>query len=117
LDFPWRRGLDVTGGHRDKASMGGCFYEEVVAEALRSALVRTDMHVLVVCGGSTDIAVLRKRGFTNVTISKVGAAVRGRVNLPYHLAQGKERHLPQSPACRARTRIGPGSRRRRSHAL
>ena len=49
------------------------FYEEVVAEALRSALVRTDMRVLVACGGGTDIAVLRKYGFTDVTVSNVGA--------------------------------------------
>jgi SAM-dependent methyltransferase len=51
----------------------GDFYEEVVTEALRSGLVCTDMRVLVVCGGSTDISVLRKCGFTDVTVSNVGA--------------------------------------------
>ena len=51
---------------------GRDFYEEVVGELLRAGVFDTDMRVLVVCGGSTDSAVLRRCGFKNVTVSNVG---------------------------------------------
>lgn len=52
------------------------FYEEVVQDLLRAGILDRGMRVLVVCGGSTDIAVLRRCGFTNVVISNVGGPTR-----------------------------------------
>lgn len=48
------------------------FYAEVLGTAVRDGLLDSDMRVLVVCGGRTDIVALRDRGFTDVVVSNVG---------------------------------------------
>lgn len=47
------------------------FYEHVLGELLRDGLIRTDMSVLVSCGGSVDRDVLGGLGFRDVTITNV----------------------------------------------
>lgn len=47
------------------------FYREVIAQLLRTAVIDTDMELLVLCGGETDRAVLHDHGFTRVVISNV----------------------------------------------
>jgi SAM-dependent methyltransferase len=48
------------------------FYADVLDTAVRAGLLATDMRVLVVCGGGTDIAALKRRGFSDVVVSNVG---------------------------------------------
>jgi SAM-dependent methyltransferase len=67
------------------------FYDEVLGELLRSGIAETDMSVLVVCGGATDSAALRRLGFTDVTISNVGA--RPRIDPAHTFAQQDAEHL------------------------
>ncbi len=47
------------------------FYSRVLTQLLKDGSLRIDDSILVICGGTTDIEVLRKLGFTNVTISNV----------------------------------------------
>ena len=53
------------------------FYQDVIARCLRAGWLDTRMRVLVVCGGGTDGAVLRRCGFTDVVLSNVGAPPTG----------------------------------------
>ena len=63
------------------------FYEEIVSDLLRTGVLNTDMRVLVVCGGRTDIAVLRRCGFRNVVISNVGAPPKAKDLAPFTFAE------------------------------
>jgi ubiquinone/menaquinone biosynthesis C-methylase UbiE len=47
------------------------FYREVISQLVRSGVLRTDMEILVICGGHTDRAVLQEAGFERVVISNV----------------------------------------------
>ena len=47
------------------------FYETSIRRLLASGTLHTGMHVLVVCGGPGDRAVLRRCGFESVVISNV----------------------------------------------
>ncbi len=47
------------------------FYTRVLRESIHSGLISTPDSVLVVCGGSYDVQILRQLGFTNVTITNV----------------------------------------------
>lgn len=47
------------------------FYREVIGRLLRAQIMRTDMELLVLCGGEADREVMRECGFTNVVISNV----------------------------------------------
>jgi SAM-dependent methyltransferase len=59
------------------------FYEEVISGLLRAGVLNTGMRVLVVCGGSTDGAVLRRYGFRDVVISNVGGRPKGGDPAPF----------------------------------
>ena len=67
------------------------FYDEVLGELLRAGIADTGMRVLVVCGGVTDSTALRRRGFTDVTISNVGAAPR--IDPAFTFARQDAEHL------------------------
>jgi ubiquinone/menaquinone biosynthesis C-methylase UbiE len=47
------------------------FYGDTIGRLLRDGTLRTDMEVLVVCGGETDRAVLHDHGFQRVVISNL----------------------------------------------
>lgn len=67
------------------------FYDEVIGELLHAGVLDTGMRVLVVCGGSTDSAVLRQRGFTDVVISNVGG--RPRIDPAFSWSRQDAEHL------------------------
>jgi ubiquinone/menaquinone biosynthesis C-methylase UbiE len=47
------------------------FYAEVIGQLLQTGVLAPPMRVLVLCGGKTDIEVLKNHGFQNVVISNV----------------------------------------------
>lgn len=50
---------------------GTILYERVLADLLGKGILQRDSRILVMCGGDTDHAVLKKLGFTNAVISNV----------------------------------------------
>jgi hypothetical protein len=64
-------------------SEGTTFYDEVVAELLRTGVLAAGMEILVLCGGRLDTQVMQRNGFTNVTISNVDQRPDEKVLAPY----------------------------------
>ncbi len=69
------------------------FYDEVIGDLLRTGVLDTGMRVLVVCGGATDSAVLRQRGFTDVVISNLGARPKEKDLAPFDFSHQDAEHL------------------------
>jgi len=60
------------------------FYLCVLKKALQGSLIRRTDKILLVCGGSTDSAVLHAAGLNNFTLSNIDNGASGDVeNLPY----------------------------------
>jgi SAM-dependent methyltransferase len=63
------------------------FYRRVLGELVESGLVRPDMSVLVVAGGSADRDAFRSLGFERVTISNVDEELNAGELAPYEWAR------------------------------
>ena len=59
------------------------FYAEVIGRLLAAGVLHTRMSILVVCGGRTDRAVLKKCGFRDVMISNLDPRATPRDFAPY----------------------------------
>ena len=59
------------------------FYVEVLASLLKSGALRTDMKILVICAGPTDMNSFKACGFKNVTIANMDTRMKGDEYQPY----------------------------------
>ena len=59
------------------------FYRDVLLRLIESRQLNLDERILVVCGGTTDAAILKSLGFTNVTISNLDVRLNGDEFAPY----------------------------------
>lgn len=78
---PGARAIDAEGRPPER----GGFYDATLGRLLADGVLRTDMTVLVVCGGEADRDAFLRRGFEDVTISNLGEAADDAF-LPYRWA-------------------------------